>query len=216
MSNGRGESNHPVNSDQGVQAFWMPAYRQCSPGNQPRHPANAYSSDDEIRGFAVNPGYLRPHREAEDYCLKVDIPAFSGHVSIEEFLDWLYEVENFFKMMDVPDEKRVKLVAYRLKGGVAAWWDNTQTKRQRQGKLSIIFISGISRLYVGYKDGVGIYGGISSTLAHCDLLETEEQQAGRYLSGLKYSIQEKIGLQTVWSVDEAHNLALKVERLLLR
>ena len=48
----------------------------------------------------------------------------------------------------------------------------------------------------------------------CDLLETEEQQAGRYLSGFKYSIQEKIGLQIVWSVDEAHNLALKVERFL--
>ena len=39
---------------------------------------------------------------------------------------------------------------------------------------------------------------------------TEEQQATKYISGLKYSIQERVILHDVFSVDEAHNKALKM------
>jgi len=52
--------------------------------------------------------------------------------------------------------------------------------------------------------------------SHCDLSMMEEQQAAKYISGLKYSIQERVILHDVFSVDEAHNKALKVERLQCR
>lgn len=42
---------------------------------------------------------------------------------------------------------------------------------------------------------------------------TSQQQAARYYNGLNYLIQEKIGLQTFFSVEEVENLALKAERL---
>ena len=41
---------------------------------------------------------------------------------------------------------------------------------------------------------------------------TEEQQSTKYISGLKYSIQECVILHDVFSVDEAHNKALKIKR----
>ena len=41
----------------------------------------------------------------------------------------------------------------------------------------------------------------------------EEQQMAKYISGLKYSIQEHVILHDVFSVDEAQNKALKIERL---
>jgi len=38
-------------------------------------------------------------------------------------LNWVYEVEKFFDMASVPEERHVKFVGYKLKGGVTTWWD---------------------------------------------------------------------------------------------
>ena len=58
--------------------------------------------------------------------MKVDIPSISGNLDIEFFLDWIYEVDKFFDIAYVPMEKQVKFVTYKLKGGVASWWDQLQ------------------------------------------------------------------------------------------
>ena len=58
--------------------------------------------------------------------MKVELPSFNGNVSIEEYLDWVSEVEKFFDYMGTADEKQVCLVAYKLKGGASAWWDRVQ------------------------------------------------------------------------------------------
>ena len=55
--------------------------------------------------------------------MKIDFPSFDGHLHIEDFLDWLHTIKNFFDCMEIPDEKRIKLVAYKLRGGVSAWWE---------------------------------------------------------------------------------------------
>jgi len=39
----------------------------------------------------------------------------------------------------------------------------------------------------------------------------EEQTTAKYISGLKYSNQERVILHDVFSFDEAHNKALKIE-----
>ena len=48
------------------------------------------------------------------------------------------------------------------------------------------------------------------------LSKGENQQASRYLSGLKQTIRDKIRVQMVFNVQEARNLAMKAELLILK
>jgi hypothetical protein len=47
--------------------------------------------------------------------MKIDLPSFDGHLDIEDFLDWMTEVERFFKYMSILEERKVKLVAYKFR-----------------------------------------------------------------------------------------------------
>lgn len=53
---------------------------------------------------------------------------------IEEFFDWLAEIENLFDYWRTEEQIKEKLVAYRLKGGALAWWNQLQATRIWYGK----------------------------------------------------------------------------------
>lgn len=54
--------------------------------------------------------------------------------NIKVVLDWFYEINKFFYIVDFPEEEQVKIVAYKLCGGVEAWWQNEPNNHRRQDK----------------------------------------------------------------------------------
>ena len=96
-------------------------------------------SDDEdyvghVFGHHQQNLYNAGGRGNQMFRMKMDLPSFNGQLQIEGFLDWLALVERFFDYIDIPEDKRVKLVAYKLMGGASAWWEQLQLTRMRQGK----------------------------------------------------------------------------------
>ena len=110
-----------------------------SVGDHPRNRQqnNRPQEKDSISGddFATNPFAEYPARVRDrgpmvqnyesrrwENGLKIDIPEFQGGLTAEEFLDWVAAVEEILDFKEVPDSKRIPLVATRFRGRAVAWW----------------------------------------------------------------------------------------------
>ncbi|VFQ96437.1 unnamed protein product [Cuscuta campestris] len=71
-------------------------------------------------------------RGANDF--KVDI---EGKNDPDDFLVWLETVERVFDFKDVPEEKKVKIVALNFWKYASTWWSNLSTKRRRENKAPV-------------------------------------------------------------------------------
>ena len=82
------------------------------------------------------PVMVQPREPAarwESY-FKIELPEFSGSLSAEDFVDWLNQVERIFDYHEVPDHKKVKLIAIILRSRASACWEQFQIQRVRNGK----------------------------------------------------------------------------------
>ena len=70
--------------------------------------------------------------------MRTEIPEFHGTLQPEEFIDWLATVEEILEFKEVPDDRRVQLVATRLRGRATAWWQQMKLTRCRLGKSKIV------------------------------------------------------------------------------
>ena len=68
---------------------------------------------------------------------RLDIPEFKCKLDPEEFLDRHSTVKRVFEYKDVPQDKKVKLVALKLQKYASLWWINLCAKRIKNRKEKI-------------------------------------------------------------------------------
>jgi hypothetical protein len=176
----------------------------------------------------------RPVREPKwDSRLRVEIPDFTGSLNSEEYLDWVYTVEEVFKLKNVPPEKQVSLVAIRFRDRAAAWWQNYKYQRYQDRLLPLEEWGDLKRamdrefLPLNYKQTLfkqfqALTQGSKSVdeytlefyklAARNQLNETEDQRVARYMQGLRGSIQDALIAHTFYSVSEVQAKAKAVEQ----
>ena len=54
--------------------------------------------------------------------IRTEILEFYGCLQADEFLNWLATVEEILDFKGMPEDKRVPLVAIRLRGRATTWW----------------------------------------------------------------------------------------------
>ncbi|XP_026416582.1 uncharacterized protein LOC113312021 [Papaver somniferum] len=189
---------------------------------QERHQEKIWIEDKRLKSSQ------NPYSSLPEYKLKADIPSFNGSFRIEELLDWFYEVEAFFQFMEIPDHSKVRLVAYKLKGGVAAWWERLCDERVNTSKPPIRTWDRMHKLLRGFpattrlqhcRQGARLVeeyvAEFYNLLARNELHESEEQLVARFVEGLNTLIQQGM-VQSVFTMVDAIQQAIEIERRLLR
>lgn len=65
---------------------------------------------------------------------KVEAPCFGGSLDPEYLLDWVGDLEKYFKWEEIEDPRRVKFSCTRRKGHVGRWWEHMQGDRVLRGE----------------------------------------------------------------------------------
>ena len=124
----------------------------------------------------------------------------------EEFLDWIFAVEEVLEFKEVPANKRVPLVATRFRGRAAAWWQQLKLNRARTGKRKIdtwdklqkhrraaffphnysrVMYQRFQNLRQGSRTVDDYMTEFFQLMAHNDLGETDDHLVSRYIGGLQ-------------------------------
>ncbi|KAI4310483.1 hypothetical protein MLD38_035459 [Melastoma candidum] len=89
----------------------------------------------EVSQQRSSPEYRRLERRAPT--MSVQTLEFEGNLNPEEFINWMHTVERIFDYEEVPEERKVKLAALKLKKYAGLWWKNTNQQRRREGRDKI-------------------------------------------------------------------------------
>nr|TKR98630.1 hypothetical protein D5086_0000201480 [Populus alba] len=158
--------------------------------HQDRNPQNVEEeSESDENSFAPQLARRRPANDELrrwEIGLKIDIPEFHGGLQTDEYLDWINTVDEVLEFKQVLEDRRVALVATRLRGRAGAWWQ--QLQNLRHGNRSIDDYT------------TEFYQLVSRDV----IAKDEESRVARYIGGLRIQFQDVLNMFDVLSVSDAH------------
>ncbi|GJU53087.1 reverse transcriptase domain-containing protein [Tanacetum coccineum] len=172
----------------------------------------------EGRGSSSDEEPDRPRRDQKEdnrrweSGMRVNIPEFDGNtLNPEGFIDWLVAVKEVFEFKEVPENKRVSLIATKLRGRASAWWQQLKLTRERIGKPRVtswrkmkkllrenfippnyqrLMYQRLQNLKQGTKSVEDYTSKFYQLIARNDIQETDDQLVSRYIGGLRVQIMD--------------------------
>ena len=89
-----------------------------------------YEEDEPRRPVCAK----RPLININSNDFRVDIPEFEAQLDPKQFLGWLSTIKRVFEHEDVPEDKKVKLVALKLRKYASLRWINLCAKKNKKLK----------------------------------------------------------------------------------
>ncbi|KAK3227345.1 hypothetical protein Dsin_007207 [Dipteronia sinensis] len=162
-----------------------------------------------------------------------NLPCFDGLLGMEEFLDWLDDVESVFD--GYPEDKKVRLITCKLRGAASAWWHacvrHSKIKIKTWQHMKKLMISRflprdykntLFRQYLNCCQGDGSvqeyadeFYRLSARTSIYSLKESEGYQIAKFIVGLRVEIGDKISPRSFHphsTLSDAIRLATLVEQ----
>nr|GFB12622.1 reverse transcriptase domain-containing protein [Tanacetum cinerariifolium] len=183
---------------------------------------------------------VRPRRNPKEdnrhweYGMRVNIPNFDGDtLNPEGFIDWLAVVEEVFEFKEVPKNKRVSLIATKLRGRASAWWQQMKLTKERVGKSKItswqkmkkctranfiphnyqrLMYQRLQIMKQGSKSVEDYTTEFYQLIARNDIQEREDQLVSRYIGGLRVQIMDSVNMFDPVTLSDAFQRALAFEK----
>jgi hypothetical protein len=163
---------------------------------------------------------------------KMDITIYEGNIDAEELLDWIRALHTYFDYEDIEEDKKVRHVVTKLKGHAALWWDELQADRRSKGKQKIKswdrMITKMKEKFIPRDYQITLFKRMQNLRQKLMIVreyteefyrlniraghrESDDEKVARYLNGLRYDIQDELSMVTIQTVEDAYQMALKVE-----
>ncbi|GJV32727.1 putative nucleotidyltransferase, ribonuclease H [Tanacetum coccineum] len=169
---------------------------------------NPFSDDDDSSSDEQSEGRPRRNQREDnrrwESSMRVNISDFDGDtLNPEGFIDWLAAVEEVFEFKEVPENKRVSLIATKLLGRASAWWQQMKLTRERVGNSKIMSWQKMKKYYT-----TKFY----QLIARNDIQETDDQLVSRYIGGLRVQIMDSVNMFDPMTLSDAYQCALAFEK----
>eukprot|EP00253_Pinus_taeda_P034746 PITA_34746 len=168
---------------------------------------------------------------------KPELPTYDGNLSIEVLLDWISEMDKYFKCEEVSEDRRVKFATRKLKGHGALWWDSVQNERKRLNKAPIKtwsrMVAMLKGIFLSRDYQIALHRQVKN-MRHKGLTlkeymeefyrvnlragytEDTAERTARYANGLRLDILDEISILSPNNTEEVYQSAMKAEEKITR
>ncbi|GJR74757.1 putative nucleotidyltransferase, ribonuclease H [Tanacetum coccineum] len=196
-----------------------------------------FTSEDQVRGGLL--GIIVNRLKSGSYRVKFDprlwtYTEFDGNtLNPGEFIDWLVDVKEVFEFKKVPENKRVSLIATKLRGRASAWWQQLKLTREKVRKPRVtswrkmkkllrenfiphnyqrLMYQRLQNLKQGTKFVEDYTTEFYQLIARNDIQETNDQLVSRYIGGLRVQIMDFVNMFDPATLSDAYQRALAFEK----